>query len=447
MGERAVAGNTGARDAGVRDTPGGLDRRTMLAGLGAAISASLAAVPASARGAPYPGLQALIDAYVAEGLVPGAIVGVLNPGRFAPVWMTSGKTLFEGGTAVTPRTLWRIFSMTKPVTGVAVMQQVAAGRLGIDTPIADIMPEFRNMRVLVDPARGLESRPAEKPILVRHLLTHSAGFSYTIAGNGPLEKAYQEQGLQATALKALLTPGGPPPPPLRTYMERLATLPLLYEPGSRWHYSIGLDVAGALLERLTGKPLDAVFESQLFGPLGMKDSGFWVPQAKRARLSGLYAWSDIKTQAPTGKPELVDGPFQTEWAQRPDFLAGGAGLISSADDYARFAQMMLNEGQFEGRAIIPRTVARLAMSNQMERGIFFDGFDGNGSGGRAILSDRRAVSPGTYGVGTWGWGGAASTLFHVDPVRGQAFVLMLQSIGNPNGPSETRYLKAINTAS
>ena len=421
-----------------------LGRRGLLQGFAAA-AATAAAGPALGRATAYPALQALIDGYVAEGLVPGAVVGVLRPGRFQPTWLTAGRTLFQGGVSVSPRdTLWRIFSMTKPITGIAVMQQVAAGKLTIDTPIAEVMPEFRQMRVLVDPENSLESRPAEKPILVRHLLTHTAGFSYTIAGNGPLEKEYRRLGIQPMSARVLVGPGDTPAPDLTTYMARLSTLPLHYEPGTKWRYSIALDVAGALLERLTGKTLDKVFADQLFGPLGMRDTGFTVTPAQQTRLSGLYAWQDSKTGKPMASPTLIDGPEKTELSQRPAMLAGGAALVSSAEDYARFAQLMLNEGMFDGRVLLPRPVARLAMSNLMERGVWFNGADGNGAGGRAILSDARKADPGAYGVGTWGWGGAASTLFHVDQVRGVAVVLMLQSLGNPKGPDEKRYNRAVN---
>lgn len=432
MDERAN-GNAGLR----------IDRRRLLAAMAAAGAAASAGAPAFARSSGHAALQALLDAYVAEGLVPGAVAGVMLPGKFRPTWLTAGRSMFEGGSPATPKTLWRVYSMTKPVTGIAVMQQVGAGKLSIDTPIADIMPEFRQMRVLVDPEKSLESRPAEKPILVRHLLTHSAGFSYTIAGDGPLEKEYRRLGLLPMSSGGLMRPGDTPAPDLRTYVERLSTLPLYFEPGSKWRYSISLDVAGALLERLTGKTLDQVFDTQLFDPLGMPDTGFWVTPSQQKRLSGLYAWLDPKTMQPTGKPVLVDGPAKSEWSERPVMLAGGAGLVSSAEDYARFAQMMLNEGLFEGKMLLPRQVARLAMSNLMEKGVYFYEFDGNGAGGRAILSDRTANDPGTYRVGTWGWGGAASTLFHVDPVRGHAVVLMLQSFGNAKGPNEQRFNKAL----
>ncbi|PZU45187.1 MAG: serine hydrolase [Sphingomonas sp.] len=419
-----------------------LDRRGLLGAFGAAVAAS-AAGPVLGKGAPYPALQALIDAYVAEGLVPGAVVGVMKPGRFAPVWMTSGTTEFGGGAPVSAtQSLWRIFSMTKQVTGIAVMQQVAAGKLSIDTPIADIMPEFREMTVLVDPAKGLESRPAKGPILVRHLLTHTAGFSYSIAGDGPLEKEYRRQGLQAMSGGALVTPGEALAPDLATYMKRLATLPLRSDPGTSWFYSIGLDVAGALLERLTGKTLDRIFAEQLFQPLGMHDTAFWVSPAQQKRLAGLYAWRD-RSWKPLEKPELIDGPASTSWSTPPVMLAGGAGLVSSASDFARFLQLMLNEGLFEGKVLLPRGVARLAMSNLMEPGTFFSGTDGFGAGGRAVLTETSARDQKKNSVGSWGWGGAASTLAYVDPVRQIAVVLMLQSLGNAKGPNLERLNPAV----
>lgn len=420
-----------------------LDRRSLLAALAASAAATGIGAPAFGKATAFPAVQALLDAYVAEGLVPGAVVGVMKPGAFAPVWMQAGRTEFQGGTAVSPTdSLWRIFSMTKLVTGIAVMQQVAAGKLSIDTPVADIMPEFRNMQVLLDPAKGLESRPAKTVMRVRHLLTHTAGFSYAFNGLTPLDKEYRRQGLQPMSNGALSSADEPPVPDLTTYMARLATLPLLSDPGSRFFYSIGLDVAGALLERLTGKTLDTLFAEQLFRPLGMHDTGFWVTPAQQKRLAGLYTWRSPKWE-PLASPLLIDGPAKTGWDKRPTMLAGGAGLISSASDYARFLQMMLNNGQFGGRQLLPTGIARLAMSNLLEPGVFFSETQGYGAGGRSMLLETTARDPASYSVGTWGWGGAASTLAHVDPIRQQAVVLMLQSLGNDKGPSEDRLNKAL----
>lgn len=420
-----------------------IDRRSMLQALAASALAAGAGAPARARAQRNAATQALLDGYVADGKVPGAIIGLLEPGRFRPTWLTAGKTAFEGGSAVTPDTLWRIYSMTKPVTGVAVMQQVALGSLALDTPISDIMPEFKAMQVLVDPAKGLQARPAQKPILVRHLLTHTAGLSYTISGNEPLEKEYRRLGLlpMASSLGRLAT--DPPTPDLTEYMRRLAGLPLRTEPGSEWRYSISLDVAGALLERLTGKTLDGVFADQLFRPLGMADTSFWLSPKQLPRLANSYAWIDPKTFKPADRPTLVDSAAKTEWAERPAMLAGGAGLVSSAEDFARFAQLMLNEGMFEGKVLLPRATARLAMANQMPPGVFFEKTQGFAAGGRTTLFDTMTRADGLR-PGVWGWGGAAATTFAVDQVRGQAVVMMLQSLQAEKGPNSLDLARARN---
>ena len=401
-----------------------IDRRAML---GAAAAAAFAgAAPALGRGSERLGaVKGLIDSYVAAGRVPGAVVAVVRPGAFRPEYVMTGSTAFEGGTPVTPDTLWRLYSMTKPVTAMAVMQQVALGRLALDMPISEVLPEFARMQVLVDPAKGLESRPAEKPILVRHLLTHTAGFAYTINGNGPLEREYRRLGLQPGSSPAFLAPGDGPFPDLQGFLTALSGLPLLSEPGTSWRYSVALDVAGGLLERLTGNRLDAVLEAQLLRPLGMASSGFEVRPSQLSRLSSNYAWVEL-TGKPLDKPVFIDGPKRTDWLGPQKLLAGGAGMLASASDYARFAQMLLNEGLFQGRRIMPGGTVRLAMSNLMPAGVFYEGRNGFGAGGRVSLFDTLSAGPVGTPVGSYGWGGAAGTLFQVDPVREMAVVVMLQ---------------------
>ena len=278
-----------------------LDRRNLMGAIAAA-----AAGPAAARMQPgrvplrHDAVRSLIDRYVADGRVPGAVVALVEPGAAKPVFVSAGVTAFGGSARATPDTLWRIYSMTKPITGMAVMQRVATGELKLDQPIADIMPEFKAMQVLVDPAKSLESRPAVRPITVRHLLTHTAGFSYTIAGNGPLEKEYRRLGIQPGSVPAFLQPGDGALPDLQVMAASLAGLPLALDPGTAWRYSISLDVAGALLERLTGMSFDKVLEQQLLGPLGMRDTGFWARDP--ARLAANYLWTAPGTTAPLAKP-------------------------------------------------------------------------------------------------------------------------------------------------
>ncbi len=409
----------------------------------AATACSAAAAGAREPAAKFAAVQALIDRYVAEGKVPGAVVAVVRPGPHSPLFLKTGKTAFEGGVPVDEDTLWRVYSMTKPITGMAVMQQVALGKLRLDQPIADILPEYRAMQVLIDPAKGLDARPAKTAMTVRHLLTHTAGLSYTISGNGPLEKAYRQLGLMPGIGSLGRQPGDGEIPDLQGFAKVLAGLPLHAEPGTMWHYSVALDLAGAMLERLTGARFDDVLARQLFAPLGMASTGFSVAPKDLSRLSSNYAW--IKPdQTPLTTPVVVDGPVRTDWLGPQRLLAGGAGLLSSARDYARFGQMLLDEGQFGGRAVMPRDTARLAMSNLMPEGVFFNKTEGNGAGGRSTLFDTRARPDGTP-AGSYGWGGAAGTLFQVDRTRGLAVVVMVQFMPSQRWPLSKDVQTAINT--
>ncbi|WP_310473765.1 serine hydrolase domain-containing protein [Sandarakinorhabdus sp.] len=417
------------------------DRRQMLSAVALAAAGVGTGGPAAAqlsmrRPAPlrHDAVQALIDAYVAKGSVPGAVVALVEPGRHKPIFLSAGVTAFGGSEKATPDTLWRIYSMTKPITAMAIMQRIATGELKLDQPIADIMPEFRDMKVLVDPDKSLESRAAARPITVRHLLTHTAGFSYTINGNGPLEKEYKRLGIQPGSVPAFLQPGDGALPDLQVMATALAGLPLALDPGTAWKYSISLDVAGALLERLTGMSFDKVLEQQILGPLGMKDTGFWAKD--KGRLAANYLWTAPGTTKVLDKPIPISMLEKDGYTTRPRLLSGGGGLVGSARDYARFAQMVLNEGEFDGRTILPRGTARLATSNLMPPGVFFDTENGFGAGGRVTLFDTRAGGSrsraGWAGsaVDAYGWGGAAGTLFMADSVRQFGVVLMLQTMGD-----------------
>ncbi|WP_353216576.1 serine hydrolase domain-containing protein [Sandarakinorhabdus sp.] len=408
-----------------------IDRRKLLSAIALAAAGPAAAQlpmrrPVALR---HDAVQALIENYVTAGSVPGAVVALVEPGSQTPVFVTAGVTAFGGSTKVTPDTLWRIYSMSKPITGMAIMQRVATGELRLDQPISDVLPEFKAMRVLVDPAKGLESREAARPITVRHLLTHTAGFSYGINGNGPLEQEYKRLGIQPGSVPAFLQPGEGALPDLQVMAASLAGLPLALDPGTAWKYSVSLDVAGALLERLTGLTLDKVFEQQLLGPLGMRDTGFWAKDP--ARLAANYLWTAPGTTTPLTNPIPVSVLEKDGFTTRPRLLSGGGGMVGSARDYARFGQMLLNNGEYGGKTILPRGTARLATSNLMPQGVFFEARNGFGAGGRVTLFDTRATGPKAGSPAeAYGWGGAAGTLFMVDQVRQFAVVLMLQTMAD-----------------
>lgn len=420
------------------------DRRAMLAGLAAA-AATPALAQRSAR-APlrHAAVQSLIDSYVAQGRVPGAVVALMEPGAHRPRFLKAGSTAFTGGQPMNEDTLFRIYSMSKPITAWAVMQRIATGDLALDQPIAEIMPEFARMQVAVDPAKGLAARPATRPITVRHLLTHTAGFTYAINANGPLEQEYRRLGIQPGSVTGFLQPGDGPLPDVQAMASYLAGLPLALEPGTAWKYSVSLDVAGALLERVAGQTFDRVLETQLFGPLGMASTGFWARDA--ARLAANYIWVDQKSGKPSDTPQPLAPVEKDGFTSRPRLLSGGGGLVSSARDYARFAQMVLNGGEWSGRRVVPAGTAELALSNLMPPGLYFQGRDGFGAGGRLTLFDTRertATGPAGRPALSYGWGGAAGTLFVVDRVRQFAMVAMLQFMPSQRFPFEPEMTLAL----
>jgi CubicO group peptidase (beta-lactamase class C family) len=396
-------------------------RRQFLAALAAA-----AALPtighARTASAAHPAVRALIDRYVGEKKVAGMVVAIGT--RTGPPQFLAGGTLAFTSTAQAgPDTLFRIYSMTKPITACAVMMLVEDGKLGLDQPVSEVFPAYARMNVLTDPANSLATRPATRPILIRHLLTHSAGLSYTITGTGPIHKLYAEKGIvpAQTSLQDEATMHRPAK--LIAFAEAVASLPLLVEPGTAWNYSISLDVAGAVVEKVSGEPFDRFLQRRILTPLGMKDSGFMVPAAKIGRLATNY------TITPQGLVPL-DPPPRSIYAAMPAFPYGGAGLVSSARDYARFMAMLLGEGQIGNSRLMKTETARLMMSCLLEPGVMAMGDSGYGAGGRVVL----AAKPAGEAAGTYGWSGAAGTTAFVDRTNGVYAVLMTQFMPSQSYP-------------
>ncbi|WP_375381720.1 serine hydrolase domain-containing protein [uncultured Sphingomonas sp.] len=362
-----------------------------------------------------PATTALYQAYVRDGRVPG-IVGAFAVSDYPTLYVSAGGISAEpGASAAGPDSLWRVYSMTKPVTAMAAMILIEEGKIGLDDPLSKYFPAFAHMRVMTDPDRSLASRPATHPITIRELLTHTAGLGYSIVTKGPLLHEYERLGIvpfaSDTGTEAKLRPTRPAT--LAEFANRVATLPLIAEPGTKWSYSIGLDVMGAVIERASGMPFDAFVQARLFGPLRMTDSWWQVPAAAAPRLATVYAYlGDTRT--------VLDPGVTSVFLQRPSFPYGGAGLVTSARDYDRFLHMIASGGILDGvRVLKPETVA-LATSNLLPPGVFFRGMSGDGTpngfgaGGSVTLADGPGGFP---GKGTYGWSGAAGTLAWVDPVR------------------------------
>ncbi|SEJ56658.1 CubicO group peptidase, beta-lactamase class C family [Sphingomonas sp. OV641] len=381
--------------------------------------------------------QALFDGYVASGKMPG-VVGAFGVGDAPPQFVSAGRISDDPGAPLAgPDSLWRIYSMTKPVTGMAAMLLVEDGRIGLDDPLSKYIPAFANMRVLTSPDTSLDSVPAKKPILIRHLLTHSAGLGYSINAKGPLLQEYERRGIVPAQVNAQMEAKARTarPTTLAEFANRVAAVPLIAEPGTKWHYSIGLDVLGAVIEQASGMPFDRFVQTRLLGPLNMRSTYWSVPASEVGRLSTNYVFvGDVR--AP------IDRAATSVYLKPPSFPYGGAGLVSSARDYDRFLHMLANGGTLDGRRVMKAETVALAMSNLLPPGVTFGGL-GDGTGG--VMSARMGFGAGgsVYlenapgGVpskGTFGWGGAAGTIAWVDPVRKMRGTVMVQYFPDDKWP-------------
>ncbi|UZK65128.1 serine hydrolase domain-containing protein [Sphingomonas sp. M1-B02] len=391
-----------------------------LIGYGLAAAFAVAAPQAVAQE-----VQAVADRYAAER-VPGIVIAYAK-GDTAPTVRAAGRIAAE---ADAPKadidSLWRVYSMTKPITGIAAMILVEEGKLKLDQPISDFIPAFKEMKVLVDPAKDLTSRPAARPITVRHLLTHSAGLGYSIITKGPLLAEYNRLGINPAAVNVALETQARParPASLEEFANRVASLPLLSDPGTKWSYSIGLDLLARVIEVAAKTPFESFVQTRIFAPLKMNASYWTVPADK----AGIFATN----YAQMGTTRVAMDPGATSvWLSPPSFPYGGAGLVMSARDYDRFLHMLVNGGTLDGARVLKSETVKLAMSDLLpatvdrstlaqmtaDSGVAM----GFGAGGSVYLADR----PGGPGKGTYGWGGAAGTIGWADPVhkiRGTAMI-------------------------
>jgi CubicO group peptidase (beta-lactamase class C family) len=362
------------------------------------------------------GLKSIVDmrkaanalAYIGEKQKPADLMAVGNLG-------------LASKTPVDADTLWRVYSMTKPITGMAAMMLVGEGKIKLDQPIADFLPEFASMRVLTDPEKSMDSVPAKTQITLRHLLTHTAGFGYSIISKGPLLKAYLDNGLTPGAVSKMKLPGlatGAPTVDAKTFSKLLGTMPLVAEPGTKWSYSVATDLLGYLIEVISGVELSAFFQQRFFNPLSMTSSFFTVPKSEIGRFTTNYAAA--------GSFLVPIDPSETSiYLDKPAFTFGGAGLVTSARDYDRFLAMLVGDGKLDGKRVMTRDMVALGTSNLLPAGVTYEGGKaGFGAGGRVGLGDR---------AGTFGWGGAAGTVGAVDRVRKLRITGMTQVFGENNG--------------
>lgn len=357
--------------------------------------------------------------YVDEGRLPGYLVAVSRGGRVAHL-TTHGRRDIAAGLPVEADTLWRIYSMTKPVTAVAALILVEEGRLSLDDPVDRYLPAFAEPRVYVS-GSGADTvtRPADGPILVRHLMTHTAGLTFAFYHTHPVDALYREAGLESSVV-----PGSN----LAETTDVYASLPLQFEPGTQWNYSVASNVLGRIIEVVSGQPLDTFFAERIFGPLGMTDAGFRVDGEQAGRLSELYGDAD------GGGIEPIPGlPLYG----RPRFLSGSGGMVASAHDIHRFAELLRRRGELDGTRLLAPGTVDLMTSNHLPGGADLRAFgsrpahdepgnDGVGFGlsVSVVIDPARTQAP--SGLGTYGWSGVATTTFWVDPSRDLSVQFMTQ---------------------
>jgi CubicO group peptidase (beta-lactamase class C family) len=378
-------------------------------------------------------IKTAMDAEVAQNRVAGGVGLIARKGKV--VWFESfGMADKEAARPMQKDAIFRIFSMTKAVTGVAVMTLYEEGRFALSDPVSRYLPEFATMRVAVertDPATGRSvlshTVPAVRPITILDLLRHTSGFNYEGPHDEKGNLVYQTAGLNA---------GGGNDFPLSEFTKRLAQAPLVHQPGAIWDYSYSMDVLGRLVEVVSGQPLDQFFADRIFKPLRMDDTGFYVPQQKLGRLATLY------NPSPKGVVR-ADAAAQEAARRKPALLMGGAGLVSTTMDYARFTQMLLSGGVLEQTRLLSPTTVDLMRSDVLgslpKALIRLPVGDGPpvvaelppaGYGfGLTFAVSRGPDQTGAVGSkGEYNWAGAAGTTFWIDPDEQLVGVLMIQTM-------------------
>ncbi len=319
-----------------------------------------------------------------------------------------GLANVEENIPVTDETLFRIYSMTKPVMGVAMMMLYEEGQYSLADPLSKHIPEFAELRVYAgeDGEGNMKLVAMKREPTIHDLLQHTAGFTYGIFSDTPVDKQY----LDADMLSNGQT--------LQNVIDKLAAIPLLYQPGSRWHYSVAVDIQGYLIERWTGMSVDAFLKERIFDPLGMDQTLAWVPPAKAALLANIYSHND------TGDMEQFSGDRYIDFFNAPTAFNGGAQLISTGDDYWRFCQMLLNGGEFAGRRYLSPLTVEMMSANRLRDPASLPNGEGFGLNFGVVVDNTQTAYPSSNGE--YSWAGLASTVFWIDPQEQMVAILLTQ---------------------
>jgi CubicO group peptidase (beta-lactamase class C family) len=375
-----------------------------------------------------------IQKSIDDGRIAGAVSLVARHGQIA-YFKAFGMADRQARKPMQIDNIFRICSMTKPITSVAVMMLYEEGRFLLNEPVSNFIPEFKEVKVLEPPHPQDKTSPpgarvdAKRPITIRHLLTHTAGLTYH--WNARLGKQYREVGMGHGILQQQGTIGDA--------VKKLASLPLLFQPGDAWEYSVSDDVLGYLVEVVSGMPLDKFLQERIFKPLGMKDTGFFLPQEKLSRLATAYTYYPEKGLQPFNDEQTIEeGPltYSADYPYRgpQTYFSGGGGLCSTAEDYYRFCQMMLNGGTFNGTRLLSRKAVELITQNHAQGKLEDLGF-GLGFG---VISEARHLRE-LGSIGSYYWGGFFYTAFVIDPKEDMIAIFMgqLHPTGNLNLDGKT----------
>lgn len=383
-------------------------------------------------------IPAYFDTYIEKGKLPCVAALVARGGQVAHLSFRCA-TEMGGSRPIDENTIYRIYSMTKPITSVAAMMLFEEGALRLDHEVFRYIPEFQDTMVLGEDGKLV--KPA-RAMTVRDLFTHTSGLSYSFLMQGPVDKYYRDNKLEYSQWKG----------DLASFCQALAKAPLVFSPGDRWNYSNSTDVLGRVVEVASGMSLDQFFQKRIFAPLGMKDTGFHVPAESVDRLMACYRRDPV-----TGVISLADpGGAASAYAKPPNVFSGGGGLASTIGDYLRFCLMLANGGELDGvRILSPKTLEFMTMNHLPDNKTLKDmgdrtfsesRMDGSGFGlGWAVTTDVVATTqPGS--VGTFSWGGMASTFFWIDPVEDLIAIQMTQLMPSGAYPIRPQFQQLVYAA-
>jgi len=351
-------------------------------------------------------MQALVD----RNQLPGVVTMVAKDGKVVE-FDVAGKRDVESGAPLQKDSIFRIYSMSKPITGVAMMMLFEEGKWQLNDPVSKHIPEFANLKVAkVNPQSGAVTQVApDHPMTMRELMSHSGGLTYGVFGSTPVDKMYTD----VNVLDRDAT--------LQAMIDKLGKIPLLHQPGERWHYSVSVDVQGYLVEKLSGQPFAEFLKQRIFDPLGMKDTAFYVPAEKLNRFVSFYTYDKDR--------KFVAHPGIPDFSKPPGAPSGGGGLVSTAMDYMRFCQMLLNGGELDGHRLLSPLSVQLMRSNVLPVSARTMG-PGTGFGLDFAVVEDPVAAGGYGGEGTFYWGGYAGTWFWIDPVYNMIVVGMIQIRGD-----------------